>query len=157
MATRTMTKQELANDLAQRMMRVAKLSKRELRLQLDEFGLTMPQAAVLRALGDHGGRTSSGELCRECEMLASTATGVFDRLEQQGFIRRERDSEDRRVVWVELTKAGAGLQERMPTWQEQMARAFSHLSADELRSLDDAFRRVAEELERKEKRDARNH
>jgi DNA-binding MarR family transcriptional regulator len=82
---------------------------------------------------------------------------VFDRLEQQGFIKRERDSEDRRVVWVELTKSGAELQARMPMWQEQMAKAFTHLPADELRSLDDAFRRVAEELERKEGRDARNH
>ena len=138
-------------------MRVAKLTKRELRVELDQLGLTMPQAIVLRTLGSAGGRTSSGELCRECDMLASTATGVFDRLEQQGYIKRERDSEDRRVVWVELTKSGADLQARMPMWQEQMAKAFTALPADELRSLDDAFRRVAEELERKERRDARNH
>ena len=37
----------------------------------------------------------------------ASVTSAVDRLETQGFVRRQRRSEDRRVVHAELTEAGA--------------------------------------------------
>jgi len=40
-------------------------------------------------------------------------TGLLDRLEKQGLVRRERCTEDRRVVYVELTDAAKEILKRM--------------------------------------------
>src|SRR3954451_4721682 len=116
MATRTMNKSDLGAELGSALFRVAKLAKRSVRADLEELGLTMPQAMLLHHLAADGGRRSARELGRECDMLASTATGVIDRLERDGYVRRERDLDDRRVVWVQLTDKGEALQGKLPAF-----------------------------------------
>lgn len=46
------------------------------------------------------------ELAKSCSTLPNTMTGVIDRLERRGFVRRRRDERDRRIVTVELTELG---------------------------------------------------
>ena len=104
------TKNELATELAAAIFRVAKSTKRSIRADLEALGLTVPQGMALHTLAAAGGRLSARELGRECDMLASTATGVVDRLELHGLVERERDNDDRRVVWIKLTEQGAELQ-----------------------------------------------
>ena len=45
---------------------------------------------------------------------SSTVTGVVDRLEQKGLVKRVRDSQDRRVITVKLTAIGNELTENAP-------------------------------------------
>ena len=142
MSTKTMTKNELANELAAAIFRVAKSTKRSIRADLEALGLTVPQGMALHTLAAAGGRLSARELGRECDMLASTATGVVDRLELHGLVERERDNDDRRVVWIKLTEQGAELQTRLPAFQYRVGQAFTVLSARELEQLLDAVRRV---------------
>ena len=67
-------------------------------------GLTRTEAGVLRSLEDGPRRVT--ELA-ELEGLAQpTTTLVVKRLEEHGLVRRERSSEDQRVVLVSLTGAG---------------------------------------------------
>ena len=86
----------------------------------------LPSVAVLtRLLTSHlGGELSRTELgllntlssaprriteLAELERLAQpTLTQLVQRLEQQGFVNRERQADDGRVVLVSLTEAGAG-------------------------------------------------
>ena len=84
-------------------------AKRATRPLVEEQGVTMPQALALHMLHAAGGRRAARDLGRDCHMLASTITGVIDRLESAGHVRRERDQRDRRVVWVTLTDAGREL------------------------------------------------
>ncbi len=142
MSTRTMTKNELATELAAAIFRVAKGTKRSIRADLEALGLTVPQGMVLHTLAAAGGRLSARELGRECDMLASTATGVVDRLELHGLVERERDNDDRRVVWIKLTEQGAELQTRLPAFQHRVGQAFTVLSARELEQLLAAVQRV---------------
>jgi DNA-binding MarR family transcriptional regulator len=39
----------------------------------------------------------------------STMTGIVDRLEQKGFVKRARTSSDRRVITIDLTEGGRHL------------------------------------------------
>jgi len=142
MSTKTMTKSELASELAGAIFRVAKSSKRSIRADLEAQGLTVPQGMVLHTLAAAGGRLSARELGRECDMLASTATGVVDRLELHGLVARERDNDDRRVVWISLTERGTELQSQLPAFQSRVGQAFTVLSVHELEQLLDAVRRV---------------
>ena len=147
MSTRTTTKSDLGAELGSALFRVAKLAKRSVRADLDELGLTMPQAMLLHHLAADGGRRSARELGRECDMLASTATGVIDRLERDGYVRRERDLDDRRVVWVQLTEKGEALQGKLPAFQTAIGRAFTVLSVRDLEQVLDAVHRVEASIE----------
>jgi len=80
-----------------------------------QHGLSSTGAAVLAVLGwgqgrglDKGtpGRATHAELARRMWIAPGTLTGVIDTLEKAGYVRRERDESDRRVVWLVLTKAG---------------------------------------------------
>jgi DNA-binding MarR family transcriptional regulator len=54
-----------------------------------------------------------GELARRVWVTEKTVTGLVDRLERDGYLARERDATDRRVVRVRLTPAGATLYRRI--------------------------------------------
>jgi DNA-binding MarR family transcriptional regulator len=77
-----------------------------------DLDLSPPQIHALLWLG-HDGPLTMGELARRVRVTEKTATGLVDRLEREGHIARERDEEDRRVVRVRLTRAGAALHRRI--------------------------------------------
>ena len=54
------------------------------------------------------GHMTAGELAQQTGLSTASITGVLDRLEEGGFVRRVRDPHDRRRVIVELA-AGPGL------------------------------------------------
>jgi len=86
------------------------------RLFAEEDGLSPGAAAVLTALAwgqgrglvDHGepGRATHTQLAQRCLITPATLTGVVTTLEKAGYVRRERDQNDRRVVWLLLTEDG---------------------------------------------------
>src|SRR3954447_5449463 len=67
-------------------------------------GITRTELGLLRTLSDGPRRIT--ELA-ELEGLAQpTTTIMIKQLEQEGLVRRERRSDDRRVVLVDLTESG---------------------------------------------------
>ena len=142
MSGRTISKRELAAEVGRLWGDLAVRSKRSIRPLLEAQGVTMPQAIVLQTLRAAGGRQPARELGRECHMLASTVTGVIDRLELAGHVRRERDSRDRRIVWVVLSENGEALVERMPSFFEHLGKAFTVLPARELEQMRGSLLRV---------------
>ena len=67
--------------------------------------LTPSQFAVLEALY-HLGSMTQGEVSAKVLKSGSNMTTVIDNLERDGYVRRERDAKDRRVIHVHLTEAG---------------------------------------------------
>lgn len=47
-----------------------------------------------------------GYIARRLMVTPAVVTGIVDRLEKRGYVRRQADSEDRRVVRLALTDAG---------------------------------------------------
>jgi len=78
-----------------------------------KFGLTGPQSVVLRLLLNNGSMSSAG-LSRLMYVTPSNMTGIIDRLEKKGFIKRKRREGDRRVTLIILTDAGKVLSESIP-------------------------------------------
>jgi DNA-binding MarR family transcriptional regulator len=142
MSARTISKRELTAEIGRLWGELAVQSKRSIRPLLEAEGVTMPQAILLQTLQRAGGRQSARELGRDCHMLASTVTGVIDRLELAGHVRRERDSSDRRVVWVVLTGEGEELVARMPSFFEHLGKAFTVLPSRELEQMRESLLRV---------------
>jgi DNA-binding MarR family transcriptional regulator len=90
--------------------RIRKALVREFEARAREHDITVPQFMVLRRLWDGDGMPTS-TLAGEVGSDGATLTGVLDRLETRGLIRRERCQEDRRAVRIYLTPAGWELEE----------------------------------------------
>ena len=74
----------------------------------DSRGTTMTQLRVMYVIRQKCD-PSTGELAEELNIRPATLTGLADRLEQKGLIRRWSDASDRRVVRVGLTDEGGRL------------------------------------------------
>ncbi|MHB1417854.1 MAG: MarR family winged helix-turn-helix transcriptional regulator, partial [Chloroflexota bacterium] len=102
--------------------------------------LTMPQLKVLFLVGAGEG-VNMTNLARTLGMTLSTLTGVVDRLANQGLVRRQDDTHDRRVVLLYPTDEGALLTERLV----RAGRERFRLILERLNPAD--LRRVAEALD----------
>jgi DNA-binding MarR family transcriptional regulator len=82
------------------------------------------------------GRATAGRLAEVTGLTTGAITGVVDRLEKAGLVRRERDELDRRKVFIALIPQNiariGGLYEHM---QRAMLKNWESYSDDELRLL----------------------
>ncbi|NIR45917.1 MAG: winged helix-turn-helix transcriptional regulator [Gemmatimonadetes bacterium] len=95
------------------------------------YGLTGPQLLLLRELtgGDNG---TVGRLAEAISVSQATLTGIIDRLERKGLVRRRRDQADKRRVVVEVTGTGRrALQSPPSLLQDSFVEKFTRLEAEE--------------------------
>ncbi|HLN63945.1 MAG TPA: MarR family transcriptional regulator [Symbiobacteriaceae bacterium] len=104
-----------------------------------KYGLTMPQYQLLLA-AVYGDATTLGSLADELNCSRGNLTGVADRLERDGWLVRERSTEDRRVVNIRLTDKGNKVWEIKRELAKELAEMAKIWSPDErtimLRSLE---------------------
>jgi DNA-binding transcriptional ArsR family regulator len=67
----------------------------------DRIGINATDLNCLNILS-FSGKLTAGELAKATGLTTASITGVVDRLEQAGFVRRERDARDRRRVVIHL-------------------------------------------------------
>jgi DNA-binding MarR family transcriptional regulator len=88
---------------------------------------------LLMLLGAHGPQPM-GQLAALADVALPNLTAIIDRMEDRDLVRRERDSNDRRVVVVHTTPGGAAcLEELESVRRQELRRVLQHLSADEQR------------------------
>lgn len=76
--------------------------------------ITSPQLVALMAIAQLGASTLKS-IGRAIHLSPSTVVGIVDRLEEKGLVRRERDTRDRRNVYVTVTVAGQVLVDNAPS------------------------------------------
>ena len=81
--------------------------------RLEPFGLTAFHWVVLCCLWEEDGLATS-RIGERLQQVGGTLTGVLDRMEERGVVRRERDPNDRRVWRIWLTEAGKELEKVLP-------------------------------------------
>jgi DNA-binding MarR family transcriptional regulator len=80
--------------------------------ELAPLEVSSAQFLILATLGLSGTKSAS-DLCKGISYDAGAMTRMIDRLEDKGLIRRSRCPDDRRLVNLELTDAGAAAFPRM--------------------------------------------
>lgn len=104
--------------------------------------LTYSQFAVLESLY-HLGHMTQGEISSKVLKSGSNMTTVIDNLERDGFVRRERDEKDRRVIHVHLTEAGTSKVEAvLPGHVAVLVDEFSVLTVKELETLGELCKKL---------------
>jgi DNA-binding MarR family transcriptional regulator len=131
-----------AREATELLIEILHVNKRRFQAASKDFGLTPQQTVVVLNLppGQPMPMNAFAEILM-CD--ASNVTGIVDKLEARGLVRREQ-GEDRRVKVLRLTPDGEGLhttlKERMLTPPDWIA----DLERDDLRALRDCLRKVAE-------------
>ncbi|WP_113697775.1 MarR family winged helix-turn-helix transcriptional regulator [Amycolatopsis albispora] len=97
-------------ELATALVRLSHLVQRVFTDASRDHDLTQPQAQLLCAL--NAGPVGMTELSRVLHLEKSSLTGLVDRVERRGLVRRVRDDHDRRACRIELTEQGAELGQR---------------------------------------------
>jgi MarR family transcriptional regulator, 2-MHQ and catechol-resistance regulon repressor len=111
---------------------------------LESEGVTMGQFAVLEALL-HLGPMCQHTLAEKLLRSGGNMTLVVDNLQKRGWVKRERQERDRRVVEIHLTPKGRRLITRIfPEHAKVIARVMSELTPAEQEDL----RRIARKLGR---------
>src|SRR5215469_12357118 len=109
----------------------------------DRIGINNTDLNCLNILS-FSGHMTAGEMAKATGLTTASITGVIDRLEEAGFVRRERDPHDRRRVVVRLSldkavsEVASVFAPMLRDWREMASR----YSDDELRLIVDFYGRV---------------
>lgn len=115
--------------------------------ELGHLGLSFSQAHALRLLDPEMPMPMSA-LAERLFCDASNVTGIADRLEARGLVRRQSAEGDRRVKALTITPEGIELREQVVDLMTQPPEAIASLSEDDLLALRDILARAVENLHR---------
>lgn len=130
----------------------ALVEKRCHRFLTQRYGLTMPQYMLLLA-AMYGDATTLGGLADELNCSRGNLTGVADRLERDGWLVRERSTEDRRVVNIRLTDKGARVWEIKRELAQEMANLARVWTAEERTLIYRTLEKLYRDLKNREHRE----
>jgi DNA-binding MarR family transcriptional regulator len=140
---------ELAATFAAAIRRTGSLMQLMNQAAADRIGINSTDLNCLNILSFRGQMTA-GELARETGLTTASITGVVDRLEEAGFVRRERDPQDRRRVVIRLVlehalrDVASVFLPMVRDWNEMAAR----YSDDELKVIVDFYNRMQQVLQK---------
>lgn len=106
-----------------------------------EFGMTLPQAHLLRRLAPAMPMKMNG-LADALDCDASNITGLVDKLEMRGLIQRQLERGDRRVKMIALTRPGIKFRAKLLKRLSEPSAAVTRLSLTDKKSL----RRIVKQM-----------
>jgi DNA-binding MarR family transcriptional regulator len=115
--------------------------------RLLRLGVSMAQLHIMFTLQRSGEMTMS-RLADVLNVSDSNATGLIDRLEERGFIERQRVSTDRRVVLVRVTPDGEAMLREVDALSDELLRSvLTRLPASQLRGVASAIAALREAVD----------
>jgi DNA-binding MarR family transcriptional regulator len=113
-------------------------------LHIRELGLTPSQFDVISTLGNTSGM-SMNKLGEKTLITKGTLTGIIDRLEQKGLVRREVPEENRRSFTIVLTPEGEKVfEEVFPVHIAYLKQRFEDLNPQELIEMQSTLKALRE-------------
>ncbi|HEX3563716.1 MAG TPA: MarR family transcriptional regulator [Solirubrobacterales bacterium] len=109
-----------------------------------EFELAPQQMIALRMLG--AGPRKMSDLADALFCDSSNVTGIVDRLEERGLVRRKSSKKDRRVKLLILTEEGERVRLEITKRMAQPPPPIASLSEKDQRALRDILKRAVESI-----------
>jgi len=106
-------------------------------------GLSASQFSAMKVLRIHG-KLAQRDIAKYILKSGGNITALVDNLEGEGYVVRDRDTADRRVIYVSLTPEGEKLFDRLyPGHLERIREAMHGLTDDECQQLSMLLQKVA--------------
>ena len=116
-----------------------------------ETGMTLPQVLCLRAIGTASQAArdvTAAQVARSIQLSPATVTGIIDRLERGELIERERDTADRRKVYLRLTPKGQEWLSSLPSsLQDRAVERLNGLAPEHRKRILDTLNEVLQLME----------
>ncbi len=121
--------------LMQELVRCYQAFSRHSARHIKTLGLTPSQFDVIATLGNTEGMNFK-TLGQETLITKGTLTGIIDRLEAKGLVRRVSSGQDRRSTLIQLTEQGQKLFEKVfPEHIRYLSASFGHLDSEQQSQL----------------------
>ena len=112
-----------------------------------KYQVSAPQLNCLLSLYENGPLPPS-QIAKHIMVKSSTVTGIVDRLEQKGLVKRFRNSPDRRIITIELTDSGKNLAKNAPPpIQQKIIDGLKKLSKDKLDQINLSLTKLTDMLD----------
>ena len=106
------TREQPAKASAERLAEIITVLQRKFMFQLSKElargDVSFPQYFLLGFLFQHPSLSMS-EIAKKMERTTAATTGLVDRLETLGYVKRAHSTEDRRKIFVQITREGMAL------------------------------------------------
>jgi len=122
-----MTKQENAEIVVSTLRQIIRAIDLQSKKLIKQFGLTGPQLIVMKEI-QKGPDQPISVIAKNVSLSQATVTSILDRIEQQGFAKRCRSSQDKRKVNILLTEKAEKILASNPSLlQEEFTNEFDKL------------------------------
>ena len=116
--------------------------------RLMEKGVSRVQWTALYFLGKYGSM-SQNDLADKMDLKSSTIARLIDRLERDGYVKRIKDPEDRRITKLLLTEEGRGLRELLIPEGEKMSEIITQgISEEKINIFLQVLRKMTDNVEK---------
>ena len=123
--------------------------RRFFEFQMKKYGITPPQFEVLISLWTEDGLVLS-ELSKRLSRDGPTITGIIDRMEKKGLVRRERSTTDRRVIMVFSTPKATAMKEALTKLQKTAGKdIIENFTDDNIKTLEQLLTKLLKNIENK--------
>jgi DNA-binding MarR family transcriptional regulator len=120
--------------LGQLLLQVCRLTGDRLRVKMEKIGVHRAQGIVLLQLCQHDG-ISQRQIVQARHVSPATMTNMLQRMERDGWITRERDSDDQRMVRVYLTEKAKSLRKEAQQTFRGMEEELASVYTDEEKEI----------------------
>ena len=139
----------LKNQLCFPLYAVSNIITRKYKPLLDKLDLTYTQYIVMMVLWEEK-RVNEKHLCEALCLKSNTVTPLLKKLEDKGYIKKQKDKHDERNLVITLTSAGEKLQDEALCVPETIAKEF-HLTPEEATFLYTILYKMLDEERAKDK------
>ena len=119
----------LKNQLCFPLYAVSNIITRKYKPMLDKLDLTYTQYIVMMVLWEEK-QVNEKLLCESLCLKSNTVTPLLKKLEEKGYIKKEKDKSDERNLVITLTKSGKNLKDKALCVPQTIAQEF-HLTPEE--------------------------
>jgi DNA-binding MarR family transcriptional regulator len=113
----------------------------------NDFKITIPQLVCLNCIAEHS-PISASEISKQIHVSKSTLVGIIDRLEEKGFITRVRNSKDRRLVFIEITRDGKAMIKKAPSLlQDKLTEKLAQLTETEQKKIANSLEKLVDMMD----------
>jgi DNA-binding MarR family transcriptional regulator len=134
-------------ELWQSIRTIYRAALKRLNARLAKERITFSQYSVLLALSRNG-PMQMNRLSEHMLVAPANVTGLVDRMEKKGYVRRKRDSSDRRLFMIEQTETGTKVFKSISGRFTQYAEGLgADLTRDELAVTLKALKKVTRKVE----------
>ncbi|WP_405098956.1 MarR family winged helix-turn-helix transcriptional regulator [Oceanobacillus sp. FSL H7-0719] len=128
-------------------MKASKTLEELVKKDIADHGMKTSDFAILEALY-HKGRQTIKQISEAVLINTGSITYVIDKLEKNGYLQRIHCTEDRRVVYIEITPKGNDvMNEIFPKHQKMIEELFTDITDENKRILIDTVKMIGKKGE----------